>query len=94
MNILTDKVKPTYIKLLASAAGSSLIASVFGVIDAMMIGKYHGPDGTAALAVFSPIWSFVYSLGLLAGIGGSVLFANHRGRGNQDKYENRNRYTF
>ena len=85
MNILTDKVKPTYIKLLASAAGSSLIASVFGVIDAMMIGKYHGPDGTAALAVFSPIWSFVYSLGLLAGIGGSVLFANHRGRGNEDK---------
>lgn len=85
MNILTDKVKPTYIKLLASAAGSSLIASVFGVIDAMMIGKYHGPDGTAALAVFSPIWSFVYSLGLLAGAGGSVLFANHRGQGNEKK---------
>lgn len=85
MNILTDKVKPTYIKLLASAAGSSLIASVFGVIDAMMIGKYHGPDGTAALAVFSPIWSFVYSLGLLTGVGGSVLFANHRGQGNKEK---------
>lgn len=29
---------------------------------------------TAALAVVSPIWNIIYSLGLLMGIGGSVLF--------------------
>ena len=83
MNLLNDRVKPTYIKLLAASAGSALIASIFGMIDAMMVGRYHGPDGAAALAVFTPVWAFVYSLGLLSGIGGSVLFANHRGKGNE-----------
>ena len=37
-------------------------------------GKYQGPDGTAALAVVAPIWNIIYSLGLLMGIGGSVIF--------------------
>lgn len=85
MNILKDKVKPMYLKLLAAASGSSLVASVFAVVDAMMVGRYHGPNGTAALAVFNPVWSFVYCLGLLAGIGGSVLFANLRGQGEKKK---------
>jgi len=59
------------------------VASVFGMIGAMMVGKYHGPSGNAALAVFNPLWSIIYCLGLLAGIGGSVLFANHRGQGDE-----------
>ena len=60
-----------------------MVASVFGMIDAMVVGKYHGPSGNAALAVFNPLWSTIYCLGLLAGIGGSVLFANNRGKGNE-----------
>lgn len=81
MDMLKDKVKPLYFKLLASAAGSSFITCIFGFVDAMVVGKYHGPDGTAALAVFIPIWSFMYGLGFITGIGGSVLFSNDRGSG-------------
>lgn len=76
MDILNEKMKPMYFKLLVAAAESAVVASVFGMVDAMMVGCYHGPAGTAALAVFNPVWSFVYSLGILSGIGGSVLFAN------------------
>ena len=83
MDILKDKVKPIYFKYLLAASGSAMVVSVFGMIDAMMVGQYHGPTGTAALAVFSPLWSIIYCLGLLSGIGGSVLFANHRGRGEE-----------
>ena len=46
-----------------------------------MVGQYHGPEGTAALAVVAPIWNIIYSLGLLMGIGGSVLFSTIRGKG-------------
>ena len=46
-----------------------------------MVGQYHGPEGTAALAVVAPIWNIIYSLGLLMGIGGSILFSTIRGRG-------------
>lgn len=80
MDLLRSKIKPMYFKYLVAASGSALVASVFGMVDAMMVGKYHGPAGNAALAVFNPIWSIIYSLGLLAGIGSSVLFATARGR--------------
>ena len=84
MDILNGKIKVLYFKFLAASSGSAMVASVFGMIDAMMVGRYHGPAGTAALAVFSPLWSIIFCLGLLAGIGGSVLFANHRGSGNEE----------
>ena len=46
-----------------------------------MVGQYHGPQGAAAMAVVAPVWNIIYSLGLLAGIGGSVLFSTARGQG-------------
>ena len=83
MDILKGKIRPLYFRYLAAASGSALIASVFGIVDAMMVGQYHGPSGNAALAVFNPLWSIIYCLGLLAGIGSSVLFATNRGKGKE-----------
>lgn len=71
MNFLTDKIKPMYFKYLAAAFSSSLISSIYGVVDMAMVGQYQGPEGTAALAVVSPIWNIIYSLGLL----GLLLFS-------------------
>lgn len=79
MNFLTDQIKPIYFKYLASAFGSALITSVYSIVDMAMVGQYQGPEGTAALAVVAPIWNIIFSLGLLMGIGGSILFATHRG---------------
>ena len=45
-----------------------------------MVGQYQGPTGTAALAVVAPVWNIIYSLGLLTGIGGSVLLSTMRGQ--------------
>lgn len=75
MNFLTDKIRPIYFKYLTAAFGSVLISSIYGVVDAAMVGRYQGPAGTAALAVVAPVWS----LGLLTGIGGSVLLSMMRG---------------
>jgi putative MATE family efflux protein len=60
-----------------------MVACIFGTIDGIMIGRYHGPSGSAAIAVFNPLWGFIFCLALLSGIGGSVLFANHRGKGDE-----------
>lgn len=83
MDLMKSNIKPMYLRYLAAASGSAMVASIFGMVDAMMVGQYHGPAGNAALAVFNPIWSIVFSVGLLAGIGGSVLFTNCRGRGDE-----------
>ena len=79
MDLLTSKIKPMYFRYLTAAFGSALISSIYGVVDMAVVRAYQGPEGTAALAVVAPVWNIIYSLGLLMGIGGSVLFTTLRG---------------
>lgn len=85
MDFLTNKIRPMYFKYLSAAFGSALISSIYGIVDMAMVGQYQGPQGTAAMAVVSPIWNIIYSLGLLMGIGGSVLFSTLRGESAQNR---------
>nr|WP_326186062.1 MATE family efflux transporter [uncultured Oscillibacter sp.] len=84
MNFLTDNIKPIYFKYLTAAFGSALITSIYGIVDMAMVGNYQGPEGTAALAVVMPVWNIIYSLGLLMGIGGSVLLSTLRGESREN----------
>ena len=89
MDLLNGKIKPLYFKYLSAAFGSAIISSVYSIVDTAMVGQYQGPTGTAALAVVAPVWNIIYSLGLLMGIGGSVIFSTKRGgRTNTDGNEN------
>lgn len=82
-----------YFKYLTAAFGSALISSIYGVVDMAMVGQYQGPEGTAALAVVSPVWNIIYSLGLLMGIGGSVLFSTIRGESSQNQRRSNEYFT-
>lgn len=81
MDLLRDNVRAVYRKCFLAAFGSALISCIYGVVDMTMVGQYQGPDGTAALAVVALVWNVIYSLGLLTGIGGSVLLIAKRGSG-------------
>ncbi|MDE6698303.1 MAG: multidrug transporter MatE, partial [Lachnospiraceae bacterium] len=81
MDMLSGNVRRIYFKYLTAAFGSALISSIYGIVDMAMVGQYQGPSGTAALAVVAPIWNIIYSLGLLTGIGGSVLIGTAKGKG-------------
>lgn len=91
MDFLKDKIKPMYFRYLVAAFGSALISSVYSIVDMAMVGQYQGPEGTAALAVVAPIWNIIYSLGLLMGIGGSVIFSAIKGK-NKGKDQEENEY--
>ena len=89
MDFLNGRIRPIFFKYLAAAFGSALITSIYSIVDMAMVGQYQGPDGTAALAVVAPIWNIVYSLGLLMGIGGSVIFSTLKGQeGHRDQEAN------
>lgn len=88
MDFLHSKIRPMYFKYLAAAFGSAMITSVYSIVDTAMVGQYHGPQGTAALAVVAPVWNIIYSLGLLMGIGGSVIFSTKRGNKKSNGSEN------
>lgn len=91
MDFLNGTIKPIYFKYLLAAFGSAMITSIYSIVDMAMVGQYEGPSGTAALAVVAPVWNVIYSLGLLMGIGGSVIFSTKRGcdtsrAGNENEY--------
>ena len=88
VELTTGSVRKLYFRFLCAAFGSALISSIYGMVDMAMVGQYQGPDGAAALAVVAPVWNIIYSLGLLTGIGGSVLFSARRGNGNSHGEEN------
>lgn len=93
MDFLTGKIRPIYFKYLTAAFGSALITSIYSMVDMAMVGKYQGPDGTAALAVVMPVWNIIYSLGLLMGIGGSVLFSMLRGKSKDNEKASNEYFT-
>lgn len=88
MDLLNGKIKSLYFRYLSAAFGSAVISSIYSIVDVAMVGQYQGPDGTAALAVVAPVWNIIYSLGLLMGIGGSVIFSTKRGSEKKDCDEN------
>ena len=83
MDVIHGEIRPIYFKYLAAAFGSALVTSIYSIVDMAMVGQYQGPDGTAALTVVAPIWNIIYSLGLLMGIGGAVIFSTIKGQGSQ-----------
>lgn len=93
MNFLKGDIKPIYKKYLLAAFGSAMITSIYSIVDMAMVGQYQGPDGTAALAVVAPVWNVIYSLGLLMGIGGSVIFSTRRGLGQRGQSDENQYFT-
>lgn len=90
MDLLRDDVRKTYRRYLAAAFGSSFISTIYSFVDMIVVGQYQGPSGTAALALISPVWNIIFSLGMLFGIGGSVHFGMLRGeKDNAPGTENR-----
>ena len=87
MELLQGNIKKLYLRYLAASFGSAFITSVYGVVDMAMVGHYQGPEGVAALAVVAPLWNLIYSLGLLSGIGGAVLFSRSSAKGSSDANE-------
>lgn len=83
MNILAEKPSKLFIKYLLASFGSALVMSIYSLVDAICVGQYEAKDGTAALACVMPLWTIIFSTGLLFGIGGSTLMSSFRGKNDQ-----------
>lgn len=85
MEMIQKPIKQLYLKYLVAAFGSALVGAIYILVDMAVIGQYAGPTGTAAIALVLPAWSLICSLGILTGIGGSVLYGNAKGEGGTEK---------
>ena len=88
-DLTQGSIKKHYFKYFCAAFGSSMITCIYGLVDAAVVGQYQGPQVTAALSIVMPIWTILFSLGLLIGIGGSVNYSYYKA---QDKTDKANAY--
>lgn len=83
MNILEDDVKKLYLKYFFPTVGAALVTSIYILFDTIFIGQGVGGDGLAALNIVLPIYSMVFGIGYLLGVGGSTVLGIERGRGHE-----------
>ncbi len=84
MDLTKGSIKETYFKYLVASFGGAVLPSVYGLVDMMAVGQYHGPQGSATMAVIAPIWNVVFSFGLLTGIGGSIFYSIKKNGASKD----------
>lgn len=85
MDFITADPKKLYKKYLIPSMGSALAVSIYSFVDTIAVGQSEGELGAAAMAVISPLYSFLVFLSVLCGIGGSVLLSASRGEGKPEK---------
>ena len=54
MDFINGNIKKIYFNYLLASFGSTLISTIYGIVDMAMVGQYEGSDATAALACFFP----------------------------------------
>lgn len=85
MDFITDDIRQLYRRFLSASMASALVMSIYSFADTIAVGQSEGPVGAAAMAVITPLYGILIFLGILCGIGGSVLYGNARGQGLPEK---------
>ncbi len=85
MNLLKDNIRKLYFRFLIPALGSAMVMSIYTMTDAIVIGKGVGADGLSGLNLTTPPISFIFSMGILFGVGAAVHMNVHRGAGNHKR---------
>lgn len=78
-------VKKLFFRFLIPSICGTMVTSIYVLADTIIVGKGLGAVAIAAMNIALPIYNFFYGMGLLFGVGGSVLMSICRGRGEDEK---------
>ncbi len=79
-------LKRIYGKYVVASVLSMLAASMGGMIDTVIVGRFLGEAGLSAMSLVSPVYLFYYTIGAVIGMGGSIAANLHIGRNDYDAY--------
>ena len=85
LNLLKDKESKVFFHYLVPAVCSTLVTSVYLLVDTLIIGQGVGALGISALNKFMPFFLLFNGIGLLFGIGSGILISSEDGMGNKKK---------
>lgn len=83
IQLLDDPVRKVFFSYLIPSISATLVTSIYILADTMMIGRGIGAIGMAALNILLPLYSIYFGIGMMCGVGGSVLFGFSRGKGDE-----------
>lgn len=78
----SDSIARLFRKILGPTLIGMLCLSVMTTIDGVFVGHGVGSDALAAVNIFSPFWLIMSAIGLMFGIGCSVVASVHLSQGN------------
>lgn len=82
IHILEDPVRKVFFSYLIPSVSATLVTSIYILADTVMIGRGIGAVGIAALNILLPLYNTFFGVGMMCGVGGSVLFGVRKGQGN------------
>ena len=85
VNLLKDNEKKIFFHYLIPSICSTLVTSIYILVDTLIIGQGVGSEGISALNIFLPFYSLYMGIGLMFGIGGGILMSTEEGTGNIEK---------
>lgn len=78
-------VRQLFFHYLIPAICGTMVTSIYVLADTIFIGKQLGATALAALNISLPIYNIFFGLGLLSGVGGSVLMSICRGKSQKEE---------
>ena len=85
INYVTDPIGGLYRRLLPSAIGSLLTATVASLIDVIILSHYLGPNMLAVVELCMPVYMLVNTLAMLISSGAATLYAHYLGEGKREE---------
>ncbi|MDO5292411.1 MAG: MATE family efflux transporter [bacterium] len=85
LDLTEGNIKKLFLKYLLPSISATLVTSIYILVDTIIIGKGIGEQAVAALNIILPLFNLFFGIGLLFGVGGSVLFSVSKGEGNVEK---------
>lgn len=82
IHILEDPVCKVFFSYLIPSVSATFVTSIYILADTVMIGHGIGAVGIAALNILLPLYNTFFGVGMMCGVGGSVLFGVRKGQGN------------
>ncbi len=79
-------LKTVYGKYVTASILSMLAASMSGMIDTVIVGRFLGETGLAAMSLVGPVYLFYYTIGAVIGMGGSIAANLYVGKNDYDSY--------
>lgn len=82
-DFLNKPIKQVFMRYLVPSVFATMVTSIYVLADTIIVGKGIGTIAVAALNIVLPLYNIFFGLGLLFGVGGSVLMSILRGEGDE-----------